>query len=416
MLNRLLALQDDGRLGSLPLVSGEPGVDAFGRVRTSEPYSLFEQTFRRTAPLSIWDLSTSTGGTITHDANLVSMLLNTTTDSGSRSYMQSRVRVRYSPGKSQLFLFTGNLKAGVSNVRRRGGLFDESNGPFFQQIGATLSVGLRSSVSGSAVDTIINQSSWNIDKLDGTGSSGLTLDITKQQIFCLDFQWLGSGRVRFGFQIGGRLVYCHEINNANQLTVPYSRTGSLPVRFEQENLAALGDTPSSMHITCISVQSESGIGIDGRIRSADLRGTARAISSSFATALPIISIRKQSAFAKFPIEILNAQIFGSTADDLLVSMVKNPTLTAPSWTAITDSLMEVDRSATAISGGTSLGSMYVRANSGTESSAFFQFFRDSLESNLGCDISNNSDILTMMVQSVSGAASAFAAINWKEFD
>lgn len=388
--------------------------DALGRVRTSEPVSLFEQSFQRTFQETLWDSSTASGGTLTHDANLVSMLLNTTTANGSSVIFQSRKRPRYVPGKSQLVLMTGNLKAGVTNVRRRVGLFDEANGPFFEQDGASFYVALRSSVSGSIVDTKVEKASWNLDPLDGAGPSGLTLDLSKQQIFLIDFQWLGSGRVRFGFVIDGAIVYCHEMLHANILTAPYSQNGSLPIRAEQVNLAALSGTPAPLQFTCISVQSEAGFGFNGMLRSYSTLGTSRSINSSFATALPIMAIRKATSFVKLGVELVSAQVFASTTDDLLCTLVVNPTLTGGNWVAAS-TIIEANISATAISGGTNLGQFYLRGNSGTESSVLFDELQTSLESLLGSSIANASDVLALKVQSVSGAANAFAAMTWKEF-
>jgi hypothetical protein len=54
-------------------------------------------------------------------------------------------------------------------------------------------------------ETVVPQTNWNIDKLDGTGISGITLDISKAQILWMDIEWLGLGTVRIGFVINGNL-------------------------------------------------------------------------------------------------------------------------------------------------------------------------------------------------------------------
>jgi hypothetical protein len=109
------------------------------------------------------------------------------------------------------------------------GYFDSLNGLFFRQTGTALSVVRRTSTSGSVVDNVVEQANWNLDKLDGTGASGFTLDDTKAQILFIDFQYLGMGRVRMGFDINGIIVYCHEFLNANVLDVPYMQSGTLPI-------------------------------------------------------------------------------------------------------------------------------------------------------------------------------------------
>ena len=130
------------------------------------------------------------------------------------------------------------MGAGAANSHQRIGLFDDQNGVFFDQVDGVLGVTIRSYTTGTAVDTHITEASWNIDKMDGTGVSGVTIDTTKTNIFIIDLQWLGVGRVRFGFDIDGMIFWCHEVNNANTRNVVYMSTPRLPIRYEVENTGA----------------------------------------------------------------------------------------------------------------------------------------------------------------------------------
>jgi len=123
----------------------------------------------------------------------------------------------------------------TSGITTRIGYFDNSNGLFFQYdtSSSTISVVLRNTTT----DTPIPQSSWNIDKMDGTGVSGITLNFTKAQLFVIDFEWLSVGRIRFGFYIFGRINYCHQITNLNELTNPYMLSPNLPSRYEISSIA-----------------------------------------------------------------------------------------------------------------------------------------------------------------------------------
>ena len=88
------------------------------------------------------------------------------------------------------------------------------------------------------VDTRIPQSQWNIDKVDGTGVSGYNLDLSKMQMFYLDYSWYGAGAIRFGLKDQkGSVVYCHRIAHANIMTEAYMRSGNLPARYETNTLA-----------------------------------------------------------------------------------------------------------------------------------------------------------------------------------
>ena len=83
------------------------------------------------------------------------------------------------------------------------------------------------------VDTRIKQSSWNIDKMDGTGTSGYNIDLTKMQMFYIDYTWYGAGTIRYGFRAtDGTVTYCHRIANNNTNSEAYMRSGNLPARYE----------------------------------------------------------------------------------------------------------------------------------------------------------------------------------------
>jgi hypothetical protein len=162
-----------------------------------------------------------------------------------------------------------NFQSVRANTSKRLGYFDDRNGVFLQQAGdGTVSIVKRSYSSGAAVDTPINQADWNLNKLDGSVASlGLTLDLTKTHLLIIDFQWLGVGRIRIGFAIGGTIVYCHEFQHANSATTVYWSNPALPVRCELRNTdTAVGTT--TMLQTCATVMSEGGDQTTGATHSA----------------------------------------------------------------------------------------------------------------------------------------------------
>jgi hypothetical protein len=120
-----------------------------------------------------------------------------------------------------------------------------------------VSLNIRSYATGNAVDTKVVQSSWNLDKLDGTGASGLTLNLSRAQILVIDFQWLGVGRVRIGFDIDGILVYVHEFLHANETSVVYMSSGNQPIRYELTHNGT-GES-SSLEVICATAISEGGL-------------------------------------------------------------------------------------------------------------------------------------------------------------
>jgi len=242
-------------------LADSPGVDAFGRLRVSSPEDLFNASFQYDLNPLLFLQTTATGGTITHLPNESSAELAVTGSVGSLARLQARFYSRYLPLRSQLIAMTQVPGAADAGCTRRFGYQDSQDGILLEQNGTVdLALVRRTFTSGAAVDNRVTKANWNLDKLDGTGDSGITLDLSKGQIFVVDFQWLGHGRVRVGFAFNGRIVYAHEFLSSNTLSVPYMRTGCLPVTWEIERTIAGG--AATMKVTCCDVMSEGGFHYD----------------------------------------------------------------------------------------------------------------------------------------------------------
>lgn len=265
-------------------------LDAFSRLRTSHPVGLFSAQCQYDAePLLFESGSTGSGVTPTHSAN-DRMLTVSCTNTGT-SFVQSYEYIPYQAGKSQLIFITGVIGAAVANTVTEVGVFDAANGLFIRQASdGTISAVRRTSTSGSVVDNVIPQSTWNLDKLDGTGASGITLDVTDTQILVIDAQFLAMGRVRFGFDIGGGIVYCHESLHANVLQVPYMQTLTLPV---QMLMTSTGGSKNTTRFKCSSVSSEGGFADDMGYSFATPEGTVTAASGA---RTHILSLRPRTTF------------------------------------------------------------------------------------------------------------------------
>lgn len=258
----------------LILVADSPAFDAFGRFRVSNPETIFEskQLFDN-APL-FWDDAEESGGSTTsdHSVNEASSTMGVGTVAGVRT-RQTFERFNYQPGKSHLILMTGVLDktGGGAGITRAIGYFDDDNGLFFEDDEGTIKVVRRTKVTGSVVNNKIAQSDWNLDVMDGTGPSGITVDWAAAHIFMIDFEWLSVGRVRFGLVIDGVPVYVHELLNANLLKVPYMSTPNLPCRYRIEN-DGTGVASTMVHI-CATVTSEGGAHNLGVLRYKSTEGT-----------------------------------------------------------------------------------------------------------------------------------------------
>lgn len=311
--------------------------DAFGRLRVSNPFGIFDsKQIASNDPYSYEEKLVGTAtSTFQYDRSSTYLAIGTAT--GDRAVRQTSRYFPYVPGKSHQITCTGVFAAGKTNLSQYIGYGDDLNGLFFKLQGTTLGVVIRSSVSGSPVDTFVAQADWNIDKLDGTGASGVTIDIAKAQIFSIDFQWLGVGRIRFGVDIDGILIVVHEVLNANIISSVYIATPTLPVRYEIVNTGVTADA-STLEQICCSVSSEGGYSVPGLEFSASTGITRNAVT----TREPILLIRLKSAF---PVGEPNRRIvrvtdYGATTtgNNAYIELVHlhNPTVTA-TWADIDDS-------------------------------------------------------------------------------
>jgi hypothetical protein len=230
-------------------------LDAFSRLRVSNPLILHNsQLTYDLAPIIYEQITNGTGATITYDStNRYGLMTFSSTPTGGKAYMQSYEYLPYQPGRSQLAFVTFNMVAAVANTLKFAGYSDGVNGVEFQLDGTTKQFVL---YSGTASGNLtVAQSSWNLDKLDGTGASGITLDITKVQILVIDIQALYAGRVRIGFDIGGQIIYAHQFLHANNIAPPYIQSANLPVRC---GMTCTGTVSTTMYFLCSAVISEGG--------------------------------------------------------------------------------------------------------------------------------------------------------------
>ena len=218
---------NNGKLFEVVMVAGQNGPtvytpsgnlnaasDAFGRLRVSQPLTLFDSTFRY-ADNDLWAEDTTGTASSTFNSNAGLVELDVGSASGDEIIRETTKVFAYQPGKSLLIMNTFVFDAPKTNLRQRIGYFGTDNGIYLEQDGTDVNIVERSFVTGSVTETRIAQSNWNIDTMDGTGLSSLTLDLTKAQILWMDLEWLGLGSVRVGFVVNGQFVCCHIFHHSN---------------------------------------------------------------------------------------------------------------------------------------------------------------------------------------------------------
>ena len=240
--------------GNVSTTIGGTNLDAFGRLRVSNPFTLFDSQNRYIDGDQFSNI-TATGGNVVYVANESSFNLNVSAASGSSVIRQSKTVQGYQPGKSLLIMNTFAMATLKANLTQRVGYFTADNGIYFEAVGTQLNLVIRSSVTGSIVEERIPQASWNGNTL----LSGTVLDPTLTQILWCDVEWLGVGNVRTGFVINGEFIVCHTFQHANQPgnTTVYMTTATLNPRYEITNTGATSGA-STMKQICSTVISEGG--------------------------------------------------------------------------------------------------------------------------------------------------------------
>jgi hypothetical protein len=395
-------------IDTIPVSIGGTNTDAFGRVRVSEPYTLFDSQNRYTEDTQYNTALTGTG-TTTYQVNQSAVDMTLTAGGVGSVIRQTYRSFPYQPGKGLLMLATFCMDGSMSlNLTQRVGYFNEQNGVFFQRIDGTNSFVLRSYVTGSVSDArTVNQSAWNGDKLDGTGASGYTLDSAKSQILWMDFEWLGVGSVRCGFIINGEYIVCHTFTNANEITATYMTTAILPIRYEITSTSAVAATLKQI---CSSVMSEGGYNAQSANYTAS-RSTKRSTFST--TFIPLVSIRLATGRSGAVVLVTNAQAFPTVTQNYEVVILKNATLTGASWATTVSTNVQFDQTATALTGGVVVDQEYISSTSQNRSAARVDVgYNWDLQ--LGSTIAGVSDIYTLAIRTLDATPSgdAWGAISF----
>lgn len=302
-------------------------LDAFYRQRFTQPSIKFDsKQIADPRPLDWGNLINVTSGsnpTFPHSANRASTKLTIPAGAVASATRQTKRRFNYQSGQGGLALWTGVFEDGETNLLQQCGFFDDNNGLFVELNGTTFNVVKRSNVTGSPVTSRVAQSAFNIDKLDGTGPSRQTLDPTMAEIWFVDYEWLGAGRVRFGMFFEGRPYYIHQFLHANALDSVYMSTPNLPIRYYIEAQAALGGAVELEHI-CAAYVSEGGRENTGVAFAVDNGSTARSTAND-ANIYPICGIQLASGYEGAEVKASALSVHAVTAVDYRWLLCLNPT-------------------------------------------------------------------------------------------
>lgn len=395
-------------------------VDAFGRARSSQPHTLFDSShrYRENSKFNTANTATATYAFISNTAS-VDCTLDTT--SGAYVYRESARVFSYQPGKSLQILKTFVMNPAKANLRQRVGYFGTDNGFFLERADlTTVQFVKRSKVTGSVVDTPVTQANWNVDKLDGTGPSLLTLNLDNPQILFIDMEWLGVGSVRMGFVINGQFIHCHTFHHSNQNTSPkgaYIQTASLPVRAEIENTGTTASN-STLKLICTTVVSEGGYALTGKSLSIGQDPVA-ANQYSMATAgtyYPVVAIKLHANTADAVVIPTDIALMPISQAFYRYKIITGATITGAVWANVaTNSSVQYNTNASAtISGGTEMFSSYVTStvqSGGVINLGDGDLFKYQLERNT---FTNTQSTFVLAVTSGTATSNVCGAIAWEE--
>ena len=343
------------------LVVSNLSTDAFGRQRVSNPLTLFDSS-HRFKDNGLWNTATTGTASATFNANqgLVDLTVNSAINA---EVVRETTKVfAYQPGKSLLVMNTFAMEPAKTGLRQRVGYYGASNGMYVELDGSTLNLVKRTSIGGSLAETRVVQSSWNGDKLDGTGPSGLTLDISKAQIFWMDIEWLGVGSVRLGFIINGQYITCHTFHHANIITSTYITTASLPLRYEIKNTAETSGN-STLKQICSTVISEGGYELRGLQQAINIPVNAPRTLGTAGTYYPVVGLRLKTTTLDAIVILTAISMMPISTGAYAWQVIASGTITGGAWASTgVDSAVEYNLTGTSAAGGRILASGYFNAS------------------------------------------------------
>ena len=385
-----------------------------GIIKVSTPEIIFFNTFQYGTETDVWDTGTSNGGTAYFSSNLSGVTMQVTNQIGSEVIRQTRNVMRYIPGRSAELTFAIRFENPVVGIRRRIGLFNGTDGFYFEDNGGDYACVLISSDDGVPYMERIPRNQWNGDKLDGSGLSGFTASADTQQIVTFEYEWYGGGQIVFKYIINGITIIIHTINTANRLKFPWCKTPFLPIRLELTNTTGVAGT----HFMYQGSNSLTNQGFTDKLGIAQslltpLTGYHLALGRIF---YPVISIRLKATNLQGI--VLPTFFQGSTIDNTIIfyKLVRNATIVGGTWLDMSDpnSFVQYNMtSTTPITDGIDLdagiiaaGGGHVGARVALDKDTQYQIGR----SNLG----TISDTLTLAIAAYNSNKDVVASFTWIE--
>jgi len=380
------------------------------RLKVAPFQTVFFNTFQYGKETDVWDESVVGVGTATHNPNSSNVVMEVGSTAGSKVVRQTKQVMRYIPGRPATLAFAIRLETPQVGIRRRFGLFNETDGAYFEDDGGTYSYVIRSSATGITTETRITRENWNGEKFDGNGYTGVTADATKQQMISINYEWYGAGGVTFNWLMKNETIVSHEFENSNVNDLVWCRSPFLPIRCEIENVTGVAGTHYLYQGSNSLIQEGEPEKLGTLLSiSNPITGTTLTNANTF---YPVISLRLKTSALQAVMLLRSLQAVTNDNTNVYWRLYQNSTLTGASWADHPDpnSFMQYDTTATALTGGTTLLSGFTIAGGASlvdvDDKAALQIGRSG--------IGTISDTYTLACAAPNVNKAALAVLNWIE--
>jgi len=380
------------------------------RLKIAPFQTVFFNTFQYGKESDVWDESLVGVATATYNANSSNVVMEVGSTAGSKVVRQTKNVMRYIPGRPATLAFAVRLDTPQVGIRRRFGLFNETDGAYFEDDGGTYSYVIRSSTSGITTETRVTRENWNGEKFDGNGYTGVTADATKQQMISINYEWYGAGSVTFNWLMAKETIPSHTFDNSNVNSSVWCRTPFLPIRVEIENVTGVAGTHYLYQGSNSLIQEgePEKLGILESVAN-PITGTTLAAANTF---YPVVSLRLKPDQLSAVALLRSLQTATNDNTNVYWRLIENPTLTGASWIDHPDpnSFTQYDTSATDTTGGNIVLSGFTISGGSSlvdiDDKAALQIGRTG--------IGTISDIYTLACASPNTNKKALAVLNWIE--
>lgn len=361
-----------------------------------------------------WDEQITGTGSVTYVPDFGMVEFEVGGDLGDEVIRQTKRVQRYIPGRSAEVAMSVIFGAPTTGIRKRIGLFDNTDGAYFEDGGdGTYYVATRRKTPTGFEDTRVAREDWNYDKMDGTGPSGIVADPTAIQHIVIEYEWYGAGQVEFKYIIDNNSFPVHRFDHSNKQAYPWASTASLPVRVEMTNVAGTPGT-HTFYQGSHSFATEGRTELLGRQNSISTAITGKTLSSAN-TFYPMIAVRLKSTALNSV--VLPDSFSAATLDNtsVFVRVLEGATVIGGTWVSYSDdSPIEYNITATSITNGIPIETIYVSATGQGSVFRFNERAITQIDRKTTTTLGDTSDTFVIAMASVNANKSGFASLGWIE--